>query len=135
LRELRPAPRVPLPTVEPRPACSCGPLDDPARTLTRIFHVRVIGGQRNPDSHRVILIAAQSAIRGPRLREDYALWAIEAIRDYNPDCGLRDENLAVPEKGRGKGRLRTLGSIHKPLQGRHAAAPTRDIVILGPGLL
>jgi hypothetical protein len=31
-------------------------LDHPARSLARIFHVRVIARQRDPDSHRVILI-------------------------------------------------------------------------------
>jgi hypothetical protein len=38
-------------------------LDHPARCLARIFYVRVIARQRNPDSHRVILVAAQASIR------------------------------------------------------------------------
>jgi hypothetical protein len=38
-----------------------GSLDHPARSLARIFHVRVIARQRDPDSHRVILIMCVTA--------------------------------------------------------------------------
>jgi hypothetical protein len=38
-----------------------GSLDHPARSLARIFHVRVIARQRDPDSHRLILVAAGTA--------------------------------------------------------------------------
>src|SRR5205823_12365178 len=40
-----------------------GPLDHPARSLTRIFQVRVIARERDPDFHRVILVAAPASIR------------------------------------------------------------------------
>ncbi len=49
--------------IERRTAGCRGPLDHPARPLARILHVRVIACQRDPDLHRVILVAAQASIR------------------------------------------------------------------------
>jgi hypothetical protein len=43
--------------IEPGVAGRCGPLDHPARALTRIFAIRVIARERDPDLHRAILVA------------------------------------------------------------------------------
>ena len=40
-----------------------GPFDHPARSLTRVFDVRVIAGERDPDPHRVNPQTASSALR------------------------------------------------------------------------
>ena len=40
--------------IEPGALCRRGSLDHPARSLTGIFHVRVIARERDPDSHSVI---------------------------------------------------------------------------------
>jgi hypothetical protein len=44
-----------------------GPLDHRARSLARIGHVRIIARERDPDSHRMILVAAP-AIRPERVK-------------------------------------------------------------------
>jgi hypothetical protein len=43
---------------EPGAVCRRGSLDHPARSLARIFHVRVIARERDPNSHSVILVVA-----------------------------------------------------------------------------
>jgi hypothetical protein len=47
--------------IERSPARRRRSIDHPARSMARIFHVRVIAGQRDPDSHHVILFAGVSA--------------------------------------------------------------------------
>ena len=47
--------------IERRTACRRRSLDHPARSLARICRVRVIARQRDPDSHRVILVAGVTA--------------------------------------------------------------------------
>jgi hypothetical protein len=44
--------------VERSTVCRRGSLDHPARSLARIFYVRVIAGERDPNSHSVILLVA-----------------------------------------------------------------------------
>jgi hypothetical protein len=46
--------------IEPGAACRRGSLDHPARSLARIYHVRVIARERDPDSHSVIPSPAQT---------------------------------------------------------------------------
>jgi len=46
--------------IEPGAACRRGALDHPARSLARIFHIQVIARERDPNSHRVILVAGSS---------------------------------------------------------------------------
>jgi hypothetical protein len=48
--------------IERSTACRRRPLDHPARSLARIYHVRMIARQRDPDSHLVILITGVNAI-------------------------------------------------------------------------
>jgi hypothetical protein len=43
--------------IEPGAVCRPGALDHLARSLERVFRVRVITRQRDPNSHRVILVA------------------------------------------------------------------------------
>src|SRR5437868_1696528 len=51
--------------IERSMACGRGSLNDPARSLMGVCYLRVIARQRDPDSHRVILVvAAQAAVRG-----------------------------------------------------------------------
>ena len=63
--------------IEPGAACRRRPLDHPARSLARIFHVRVIARQRDPDSHRVIPTLTASSCRG---RERYLSWPLILAR-------------------------------------------------------
>jgi hypothetical protein len=56
--------------IEPRPVCRRGSLDLPARSLARVLRIRVIARERDPSSHRVILVAGsgfdQTQARCPR---------------------------------------------------------------------
>ena len=49
--------------------------------------------------------------------------------------GLRDQDVAVLEEGRGKRRMLSARSVHQKLHRRHAAAVARDIDVFGAGLL
>ena len=79
-----------------------GPLDHPARSLARIFHVRVIARERDPDLHCVILVAAQASIRPEladqakdRLRLRHRAGGILVLPEMPIHEGLSDR-LVVP---------------------------------------
>ena len=51
--------------IEPGAVRRCGSLDHPARSLARVFRVRVIARQRDPNFHRVILVVGSGFDQTP----------------------------------------------------------------------
>ena len=89
--------------IERGTACRRGPLDHPARSLARIFHVRVIARQRDPDPHRVDPCRRSASIR-PELAD-------QAKDRSNTRCRARTTTIFA-DRGR---RPRRPGSSVTPM--------------------